>query len=452
MKRPRLQPALAHSPLLLLALATLGCGPTGSGTPDPAAPPQVRALKVLGCELGLRAEFVADVDPQTVGAEAFTVEGIPGTVGYDAAGRAVTFRPAEPFVSGETHTAVLSTVLRSSGGTPLSEPLRWQFACIDRTPPAVIGRHPLGEDVSTLVRPTIQFSEAMDETTLVRANLRIDQVDAFPSWDASTRTVTLSPRRPLYPGRRYTVVVSRSVRDRAGNPLGADVTWTFRTRAPIDDWAARVVTPALPAHAPCDSPVEVRMAPAFELDLSSLTATPPPIELEGAAEARLEHEPGARILRLVGVLLPGETYRVVATETFRDRTQERPFDPGAELSEIRVVEDCRVPTVAAVEDAWSTVACTGEVRVRFSVPMDPELTTPAISLRDLVLGGYDPQRAPVVDAQVELSEDGLLATLTPSAPLVSGRRYWLEVRDTAVALEGEPLVAGGGWELTARCP
>src|SRR5206468_700648 len=60
-------------------------------------------------------------------------------------------------------------------------------------------------------------------------------VPATVSYDASTFTATLTPSTPLSPAAHYTARVDRTVTDVAGNPLGADVSWSFTTAAAPPD-------------------------------------------------------------------------------------------------------------------------------------------------------------------------------------------------------------------------
>ena len=55
------------------------------------------------------------------------------------------------------------------------------------------------------------------------------------SYDAATKKATLDPTADLEPSATYTATIkggSGGVKDLAGNPLGADKTWSFTTAAP----------------------------------------------------------------------------------------------------------------------------------------------------------------------------------------------------------------------------
>jgi len=89
---------------------------------------------------------------------------------------------------------------------------------------------------------TVTFSEAMDAATVNGSTIELRDpanalVPATVSYDADSFTATLDPTAPLSAGVTYTARVKgrnadQSVKDVAGNPLIADVTWTFTIAVP----------------------------------------------------------------------------------------------------------------------------------------------------------------------------------------------------------------------------
>lgn len=441
-----------HACVLFAAFCFLGGCSDSFRDGQQSIPPGLRALRVLGCDQGLRVEFSIDVDAATVSAETFLVERATGTVSYDSAGRTATYVPLDPFTSGELYTAVLTQGITTTAGDSLPEPLRWQFTCVDRAPPVLIERAPLGNDQSLLARPTLRFSKPLDEATLTPDNIHIVGVESRLEWDAAERTVTLVPVRPLYPGRSYSVVVSAKVRDLSGNALGTDVAWTFRTRRAFGDWTARLVSPAVPGATACDAPIELRIAPHVEVEEEAFVS--PPVLIDGAPGSSAQWDETARILRIwpTAPLRAGARFALVATAAFKDRLGDVLFDDGAIIEELEVVADCELPTVETVPAAWGTVGCDAALELRFSQEMTQESLEGAVSLRDLVAGGWKPDTSPVVASELVASEDDAsIFYLQPLQPLENGRRYWLSVSDHAESLGGDPLTLPGGWEVLAVC-
>ncbi|HEX5474874.1 MAG TPA: N,N-dimethylformamidase beta subunit family domain-containing protein [Vicinamibacterales bacterium] len=118
------------------------------------------------------------------------------------------------------------------------------------TPPSIVGVSPpsgaTGVAASTLVTAT--FNESVDASTVntntfdLRAGSTL--VPATVAYDAGSRTATLHPSTALNASTQYTATVHGGaadprVKDTAGTPLAANVSWTFTTaaaqQAPPDD-------------------------------------------------------------------------------------------------------------------------------------------------------------------------------------------------------------------------
>lgn len=436
---------------LFLALWVVGCADGLVGM-QPGLSPSLRALRVLGCEQGLRVEFASDMEASSITPESFFVERASGNVAYDSAGRTATYTPIDPFVSGESYTAVLTNRVRAVSGEWLPGEVRWQFTCVDRSPPVLLDRAPLGEGVSTHVRPTLRFNEPLDEATLTPESIFIKGVESSLRWDAGQRTVTLMPARTLHPERTYEVTVLGRVRDLAGNPLGTDVTWAFRTRAPRGDWTARLVSPPIPQATACAANIELQLSSAVVVPTSGFASAP--LVVDGAPEAQVEYRPAEHVLRVDPLLplRPGVVLSVLATSAFVDIWGDALFDDQALIAELATVEDCEMPTVVDLPALKSTTGCDEPVAIRFSQPMELESLGGLVTLRDLEAGGWNVARAPVVEAEVRRSpDDPALVLVEPVASLEDGRSYWLSLEPGATSVAGESVRVGGAWEIRAAC-
>jgi hypothetical protein len=101
----------------------------------------------------------------------------------------------------------------------------------DTTKPTVTDRQPssgaTGVSVTTTVSAT--FSEAVKASTINMALAAGSTVAGSTSYDAASRTVTLTPNANLATSTTYTVNLS-GARDSADNEMDT-VTWTFTTAA-----------------------------------------------------------------------------------------------------------------------------------------------------------------------------------------------------------------------------
>jgi uncharacterized protein DUF4082/concanavalin A-like lectin/glucanase superfamily protein/galactose oxidase-like protein/Big-like domain-containing protein/purple acid phosphatase-like protein len=111
----------------------------------------------------------------------------------------------------------------------------------DTRPPQVSGFTPAdgSGDVPTSTAPTVTFDEPMTASTVNATNVSLKNelgtaIPASVSYDAPSRTATLTPTAALPLGHTYTVTVkggATGVADTAGNRLAADKTWSFNTSA-----------------------------------------------------------------------------------------------------------------------------------------------------------------------------------------------------------------------------
>ncbi|MCX7592607.1 MAG: DUF4082 domain-containing protein [Fischerella sp.] len=111
----------------------------------------------------------------------------------------------------------------------------------DTTPPTVSSTTPTSgaTNVSTNTTVKATFDEAMDAATINTNTFELrdgsnNPVTATVSYDAASRTASLTPSNPLATSTTYTATVkggANGVKDLAGNALGANYTWSFTTTA-----------------------------------------------------------------------------------------------------------------------------------------------------------------------------------------------------------------------------
>src|SRR5207247_3722550 len=115
------------------------------------------------------------------------------------------------------------------------------------TPPTVTGRTPAAgaSGVPVTTTATATFSEAVTASTIsfVLRDSANAVVPSAVSYDAATRTATLTPGSPLSSLSSYTATVS-GAQDAAGNTMAA-VSWSFTTA--VVDTTAPTVTGQTPA-------------------------------------------------------------------------------------------------------------------------------------------------------------------------------------------------------------
>ncbi len=215
---------------LPLAAARLEGTVTGAGAP-------LRGGVVVACAAGgtcfwtrtaqrdgAFALALPSAGPWTVGIRA------PGTytVGLPLAWTAGMVVPVDP--------VAMDGYLGAGGFTPAAaNAASVVVGAPDRARPVVTVRAPKpnATKVATSTRVVVRFSEPVTGVTARSVVLRDaatrKPVPATVTYDAASRTATLSPAASLAKGRRYQVALTATIADYAGNRL-APTTWTFTTK------------------------------------------------------------------------------------------------------------------------------------------------------------------------------------------------------------------------------
>ena len=110
---------------------------------------------------------------------------------------------------------------------------------VDTTPPTVVSTVPATgrTDIGRSLPLSVTFSEAMGAGTVSNSTFQLRDstnvlVPAVVTHVAGSNTATLQPSVILAPAAAYTATIKggqNGVKDRSGNPLGADYTWSFTT-------------------------------------------------------------------------------------------------------------------------------------------------------------------------------------------------------------------------------
>jgi len=184
---------------------------------------------------------------------------VAAAVSYSSTSNVATLNPTPTLAAGANYTA---TVLGGSGGAkdlagnPLAADKVWTFTVLaDNTLPTVTSTSPVANatSISVTANVTATFSEAINATTVNQNTFVLRDpagavVAAAISLSSNGRTATLNPTPTLSYGTTYTATVvggAAGVKDLAGNPMAADVVWSFTT---LVDTTPPTVTSTSPAN------------------------------------------------------------------------------------------------------------------------------------------------------------------------------------------------------------
>lgn len=238
----------SHLGVSLVALSLLACNGNDKPIPMPGTAPAptlttfTPADQSTGIALNTTATAVFDRAMAPLDATTFTLtQGgilVPGAVSNSGDGLTGTFTPANPLVPSTVFTATVTTGAMSSAGTHLAASRSWTFTTTvasGLTAPVAASTQPManatGVGLNTGIEAT--FSEAMDPLTLTASTFLVKQgnnpVAGTISFGPNGTTATFTPSSLLTASTVYGVTLTPGVKDLAGTPLAAAVTWTFTT-------------------------------------------------------------------------------------------------------------------------------------------------------------------------------------------------------------------------------
>ncbi|MEP7375511.1 MAG: Ig-like domain-containing protein [Chitinophagaceae bacterium] len=136
---------------------------------------------------------------------------------------------------------------------------------------------------------SVLFSEAMDATTINSSNIELRNasnvlVTAFVSYNAGTRTASITPSAALANSTVYTAKVksgTSGVKDVAGNALATDYSWSFTTE--VGDIIPPTVTSVTPLNGATGVSISTAATAIFNEAMDATTINSSTIELRNAS-------------------------------------------------------------------------------------------------------------------------------------------------------------------------
>ena len=216
---------------------TAGSGSGGTGGDQ--TPPKVVSTSPqdgetnVAVDAPIQAVFSESILPGSLRSDTFFIQGVPGEIRYDDATHTATLQPFTPLALQTQYQATVTTGVTDPAGNPLAAAQTWSFTtgqAEDRTPPTVVQRQPVGDNVPLESIVTVQFSKPINPATLAGHFILTARGSAVPGelrYDASSRTATLIPSSLKY-DTSYTTILTQDIRDMSGNRL-EQTSWTWRT-------------------------------------------------------------------------------------------------------------------------------------------------------------------------------------------------------------------------------
>ena len=183
----------------------------------------------------IRAIFSEEIDPLSLNPATFFVRDpahqlVAGTISY--LNKTATFTLAAPLAPG-IYSVTLTTGIQDVVGNPLAADYLWNFT-VDRTAPTVVSISPASNatNIPSSASISVTFSEEIDPASLnPYSSFTVTgggyQVSGNVTY--SNKTATFVPYTALGRNTLYTVMLTTTVSDLAGNHLAANYSWSFTT-------------------------------------------------------------------------------------------------------------------------------------------------------------------------------------------------------------------------------
>jgi hypothetical protein len=186
----------------------------------------------VGTDREIAVVFSEPMDPASINSSSFTIEGMTGTVSYDATNKIGAFKPS--LTSPQyVYNAIIGVGAKDMSGTPLAVPYNFSFttrATSDTSAPFVIAVNLVAGATCVPQNQKIlaTFDEQMDSLTINPSTFLIVGVTATVTYDVVTQIATLTPSSNLAANTTYTIMVTAGAKDMGGVPV-APLQQTFTT-------------------------------------------------------------------------------------------------------------------------------------------------------------------------------------------------------------------------------
>lgn len=328
--------------LLLLVAFVAGCGSNGGGSSDNTLPKvnstnPVNGVSGVALNAGITVTFSEAMTPATVNAATFILKQgatvVNGAVSY--VGVTAVLAPVVNLAAGTEYSATITTGVKDLAGNALASNYEWVFTTgttTDNVAPVVAGTSNVAGAINVATNSQVgaTFSEGMDPSSINNTTFTVKNTltDAAVAGAVSYSGVNavFVPAATLAGGTGYTSTIkggAGGVKDLAGNPLVADLVWSWTTAA-LADSASPTVTSVIPVNLAVDVALNSRVNATFSETINPLTINTSTFTLSGPGTAAVSGTVGYDALTKVATFTPaapltaGTAYTATITAGVKD--------------------------------------------------------------------------------------------------------------------------------------
>ncbi|MBK9255045.1 MAG: Ig-like domain-containing protein [Saprospiraceae bacterium] len=390
----------------------------------------------------ITATFSVPMDPSTINNSTFTLfrgtTPIAGTVTYT--GTTASFDPTVNMVPGETYTATITTGVKNTAGTSMTNNYIWTFSTEALVPPTVISTDHANNATNVNLTKTITatFSVPMDPSTINNTTFTLfrgtTQVGGTVSYAGTS--ASFNPTDNLVPGATYTATITNGVKNVAGTSMTNNYVWTFNTENAV----APTVISTDPVNNATNVSLNKTITATFSVQMDPSTINNSTFTLfRGTTQVAgtVTYSGTTASFDPTVNLMPGAIYTATITTGAKNSsgtsmTNNYVWTFSTEASVAPTVVSTDPPNNAANVNLSKTITAT------FSVPMDPStINTVTFKLQN--------NNNPVVGI---VTYSGTTASFNPNADLLPNTTYTATITTGAKNMAGVSLVNDYVWTFT----
>lgn len=436
--------------------------PQSATTPaTDTTPPEVVAASTEDGEpvpvnSSISVDFTAPMSESQLNADRFQVQTrggaqVPGEV--KVSGNSATFTPASQLAAETEHTATIAAGTTDAAGNALASTFATTFAtaaAADTVAPRVTSTYPAANatGVATNSALAFTFSEPMLATTLTTANFRVWRSGTTTNVAGTLKIIgntgVFTPTARLALNTAYAARVTTGVKDRAGNAMAANYTWTFNTGTATDATAPRVSS-TVPAGNATGVALNSTVKVTFSEAMRSTTLTTASIRMVSSSGTAVSgttwFSPTTLQFTPAQSLVAGTRYTVTVNRSALDMAGNALAATYSWSFTAAGTTDATPPRVTSVTPAnlATGVATNTAVSATFSEAMrDSTITTSSVLLAN----------AAGTRVTGTVSVSGNTVTFRPTAALSGSSLYTATITNAVRDAAGNALAANYSWSFT----
>ena len=254
--------------LIVITTWLFACGGGGGSgdTEDTTAPALESTTPTNGSsdvelDSNITATFNEELDPDTVNADTFVVaiasdgQSISGVVSFDSSALVATFNPDADLPDGEAIDVTLTSAITDLAGNALADGEDQDFSfitiAVDSTAPtASILPEDGAENVAVDTVIVVTFDEPINIVTVNPDSFSVSgavsgDVSGDLGFDADNAEVTFTPDASLANGEEFTVTLTSTIEDLAGNAFAGETTSFTTIALPLPEVAVLSRSPGI---------------------------------------------------------------------------------------------------------------------------------------------------------------------------------------------------------------